>query len=60
MLTDVNPGVAAHVFDKVDMECEYASPPSEASCQNTSAVGSGLDSDFGASAGTLQPPSAAL
>ncbi|XP_030290984.1 protein huluwa [Sparus aurata] len=51
MLTDVNPGVAAHVFDKVDMECEYANPPSEASCQNTSAVGSGLDSDFGASAG---------
>ncbi|XP_073334611.1 protein huluwa isoform X2 [Pagrus major] len=51
MLTDVNPGVAVHVFDKVDMECEYANPPSEASCLNTSAAGSGLDSDFGASAG---------
>uniref|UniRef100_A0A8C4GKK5 Protein huluwa n=1 Tax=Dicentrarchus labrax TaxID=13489 RepID=A0A8C4GKK5_DICLA len=51
MLTDVNPGVAVHVFDKVDMECEYTNPPSEASCLNTSAVGPGLDSDFGASAG---------
>ncbi|XP_035524010.1 protein huluwa [Morone saxatilis] len=51
MLTDVNPGVAVHVFDKVDMECEYTNLPSEASCLNTSAVGPGLDSDFGASAG---------
>ncbi|XP_027138021.1 protein huluwa isoform X2 [Larimichthys crocea] len=51
MLADVNPDVALHVFDKVDMECEYTSPPSEASCMNTSAVGPGLDSDFGASAG---------
>ncbi|KAM9841098.1 protein huluwa [Aulostomus maculatus] len=51
MLTDVNPGVAVRVFDKVDMECEYTNPPSEASCLNTSAVCSGLDSDFGASAG---------
>ncbi|XP_053195469.1 protein huluwa [Scomber japonicus] len=51
MLTDVNPGVAMHVFDKIDMECEYTNPPSEVSCLNTSAVGPGLDSDFGASAG---------
>ncbi|XP_047426314.1 protein huluwa [Mugil cephalus] len=51
MLTDVNPAVAVHAFDKVDMECEYAGPPSETSCLNTSAVGPGLDSDFGASAG---------
>ncbi|XP_044030028.1 protein huluwa isoform X2 [Siniperca chuatsi] len=51
MLTDVNPGVAVHVFDKVDLECEYTNPPSETSCLNTSAVGPGLDSDFGASAG---------
>lgn len=60
MLTDVNPGVVVHVFDKADMECEYTSPPSEASGLNTSAVGPGLDSDFGASAGTLQSHSAAL
>lgn len=53
MLTDVNPGVVVHMFDKADMECEYTSPPSEASGLNTSAVGPGLDSDFGASAGTL-------
>ncbi|XP_054469086.1 protein huluwa [Anoplopoma fimbria] len=51
MLTDVNPGVAVLVFDKVDMECEFTDQPSEASCLNTSAVGPGLDSDFGASAG---------
>ncbi|XP_076613771.1 protein huluwa [Chaetodon auriga] len=51
MLTDVNPGVTVHVFDKADVECEYASPPSEASCLHASAAGSGLDSDFGASAG---------
>ncbi|XP_056259979.1 protein huluwa isoform X1 [Seriola aureovittata] len=51
MLTDVNPGVAVHMFDKVDMECEYTNPPSEMSCLSTSAVGPGLDSDFGASAG---------
>lgn len=58
MLTD--PEVAVHVFDKVDQECEYTNPPSDMSCLNTSAVGPGLDSDFGASAGTAQPPSAAL
>ncbi|XP_035040120.2 protein huluwa isoform X1 [Hippoglossus stenolepis] len=51
MLTDVNPAAAVYVFDKVDMECEYNSRPSETSCLNTSAVGPGLDSDFGASAG---------
>ncbi|XP_074546814.1 protein huluwa isoform X2 [Halichoeres trimaculatus] len=51
VLTAVSPGVAVHVFDKVEMECEYINPPSEASCLNTSAVGPGLDSDFGASAG---------
>ncbi|GAA6219361.1 uncharacterized protein LOC108874070 isoform X1 [Lates japonicus] len=51
MLTDVNPGVAVHVFDKADMECEYINPSSEMSGLNASAVGPGLDSDFGASAG---------
>ncbi|XP_059214567.1 protein huluwa isoform X2 [Centropristis striata] len=51
MMTDVNPGVAVLVLDKVDIECEYANPPSEASCLHSSAVGPGLDSDFGASAG---------
>uniref|UniRef100_A0A8D0D0A3 Huluwa n=1 Tax=Sander lucioperca TaxID=283035 RepID=A0A8D0D0A3_SANLU len=50
-LTDVNPRVAVLVFDKVDMECDYTNLPSEVSCLNTSAVGPGLDSDFGASAG---------
>lgn len=54
MQTDGNPGVAVHLFDKADVECEYIRPPSEASGLNTSAVGPGLDSDFGASAGTLQ------
>ncbi|KAM8829179.1 protein huluwa [Spinachia spinachia] len=51
MLTDVKPGVAMLVFDKVAMECEYADRPAEASHLNASAVGPGLDSDFGASAG---------
>ncbi|XP_022062661.2 protein huluwa [Acanthochromis polyacanthus] len=51
MLTDVNPAAAVHVFDKVDMECEFSNPPLETSCLNTSAEGPGLDSDFGASAG---------
>ncbi|XP_041667135.1 protein huluwa [Cheilinus undulatus] len=51
MLTDVSPGVVVHVFDKVDLEGQFTNPPSEASCLHTSAVGSGLDSDFGASAG---------
>ncbi|XP_054612350.1 protein huluwa [Dunckerocampus dactyliophorus] len=51
MLTELSPGVM-HIFDQVDMACEYIDPPSERSCLNTSAVqGSGLDSDFGASAG---------
>ncbi|XP_074474840.1 protein huluwa [Sebastes fasciatus] len=51
MQTDVDPGVAVLVFDKVDMECDFTNQPSEASYLNTSAVGPGLDSDFGASAG---------
>ncbi|XP_058474221.1 protein huluwa [Solea solea] len=54
MLKDVNPAAAAaavHVFDRVEMECEYTNLPSETSCLNMSAVGPGLDSDFGASAG---------
>ncbi|KAM4527120.1 protein huluwa [Odontesthes bonariensis] len=51
MLTEVNRGAAVHPFDKVVMECEYTNPPSESSCLNMSAVGPGLDSDFGASAG---------
>lgn len=60
MLADGHPGVALHVFNKAGLEPGYSNPPSEASCLNTSAVGPGLDSDFGASAGTLQPQSAAL
>lgn len=49
-----NPG--EHLFDKVLFECEYASSmPPETSCivasGNSSTVGPGLDSDFGASAG---------
>ncbi|TNN43291.1 hypothetical protein EYF80_046511 [Liparis tanakae] len=48
MLTDVNPGLARLVFDKVDM---YTDPHSEASSPNASPLGPGLDSDFGASAG---------
>nr|XP_040053569.1 protein huluwa [Gasterosteus aculeatus aculeatus] len=52
MLTDVKPGIAMLVFDKVAVECEYTDRrPEEASYLNTSAVGPGLDSDFGASAG---------
>ncbi|KAI3362206.1 hypothetical protein L3Q82_012525 [Scortum barcoo] len=51
MLTAVSPSAAVHMFDKVDLECEYSNPSSETSCLNTSAVGPGLDSDFGASAG---------
>uniref|UniRef100_A0A3Q3H2A6 Huluwa n=1 Tax=Labrus bergylta TaxID=56723 RepID=A0A3Q3H2A6_9LABR len=41
-------------FDKVDMECEFINVPLETSCVNTSAVGPGLDSDFGASAVSLR------
>ncbi|XP_030006122.1 protein huluwa [Sphaeramia orbicularis] len=51
MLTDVNPGVVVHLFDKVDTQCGYPDPPSEGSGLNVSTVGPGLDSDFGASAG---------
>uniref|UniRef100_A0A667ZUI9 Huluwa n=1 Tax=Myripristis murdjan TaxID=586833 RepID=A0A667ZUI9_9TELE len=43
--------VAEHHFDKMDLECEYAHVPPETTCLNTSTVGPGLDSDFGASAG---------
>lgn len=49
MQTDVH--TAAHLFDQMDMECELSGALSEVSCIVTSAVGSGLDSDFGASAG---------
>lgn len=45
MLTDVNPGVV------VDTECGYPDLSTEESFLNVSAVGPGLDSDFGASAG---------
>ncbi|KAM3842463.1 protein huluwa [Diretmus argenteus] len=47
LLTGVH--VAEHLFDKVNLE--YVSGPPETSCLNTSTVGPGLDSDFGASAG---------
>lgn len=49
MLPDVNPAAA------VLIDCEYPGPPSEASSATTSAVGPGLDSDFGASAGRFRP-----
>eukprot|EP00063_Salmo_salar_P008688 XP_013983523.1 PREDICTED: uncharacterized protein LOC106562930 [Salmo salar] len=47
-----------HKFDMVEFECEYASSiPPETSCfvasDNSSTMGPGLDSDFGASAGVL-------
>lgn len=51
MWTDANTPAEVHPLDKMDMECELSDPPSEVSCIFTSAVGSGLDSDFGASAG---------
>lgn len=53
MLPGVDPGVAGCRVDKIDMECEYTNLHSEASCLNASAAGPGLDSDFGASAGTF-------
>uniref|UniRef100_A0A3B3ZLY9 Protein huluwa-like n=1 Tax=Periophthalmus magnuspinnatus TaxID=409849 RepID=A0A3B3ZLY9_9GOBI len=40
--------------DKMDMECELSNTLSEVSCILTSAVGPGLDSDFGASAVSLR------
>uniref|UniRef100_A0A3B5MAI8 Uncharacterized protein n=1 Tax=Xiphophorus couchianus TaxID=32473 RepID=A0A3B5MAI8_9TELE len=40
--------------DKLFMECEHMNPTSETSSQNSSAVGPGLDSDFGASAVSLR------
>ncbi|KAK5900389.1 hypothetical protein CgunFtcFv8_025351 [Champsocephalus gunnari] len=51
MLRDLSPGVAVLVFDKAEMECEFSNAPSAESGLNSSAVGPGLDSDFGASAG---------
>lgn len=42
---------AVHPFDKVMAECEFTDPMTDMSCLNTTAVGPGLDSDFGASAG---------
>uniref|UniRef100_A0A3Q3ML18 Protein huluwa-like n=1 Tax=Mastacembelus armatus TaxID=205130 RepID=A0A3Q3ML18_9TELE len=50
-VSDVNPGVSVHMFDKADGQCEHMNPSSESSSLNTSAVGPGLDTDFGASAG---------
>ncbi|XP_024155123.1 protein huluwa isoform X1 [Oryzias melastigma] len=41
---------AVHPFDKVIAECE-STEPTDTSCLNTTTVGPGLDSDFGASAG---------
>lgn len=49
--TDMSAAAEVHLFDKMEMECELSEPLSEVSCLLTSAVGSGLDSDFGASAG---------
>ncbi|XP_068609212.1 protein huluwa [Brachionichthys hirsutus] len=54
--TEEIPAVPVYIFDKVAMETEYISPSLEASHLNAShlnasAVGPGLDSDFGASAG---------
>ncbi|XP_056874728.1 protein huluwa isoform X3 [Takifugu flavidus] len=54
MLTDVSPAVAVH------MECEYPGAPSEASRTTTSAVGPGLDSDFGVSLRILSADSDGL
>ncbi|XP_076018164.1 protein huluwa [Genypterus blacodes] len=53
VLTYVNRGFAEHPFDKVEVESEFSNSnrPSDTSCLNTSTVGPGLDSDFGASAG---------
>ncbi|XP_061149430.1 protein huluwa [Syngnathus typhle] len=51
MLTELSPG-AVHRMDQAHMECRsYLQPPSEGSCPNTLMACSGLDSDFGASAG---------
>ncbi|MED6235328.1 hypothetical protein ATANTOWER_023424 [Ataeniobius toweri] len=50
-LTEVNAVTPVHPYDKLVMECEHINPTSEASSLNVSAVGPGLDSDFGASAG---------
>ncbi|KAM4719998.1 protein huluwa [Anableps anableps] len=50
-LTEVNAAAPVHPYDKLIMECEHINSASETSSLNTSAVGPGLDSDFGASAG---------
>ncbi|RVE65977.1 hypothetical protein OJAV_G00121900 [Oryzias javanicus] len=42
---------AVHPFDKAIAECESTEPTTDMSCMNTTTVGPGLDSDFGASAG---------
>lgn len=55
MLPDLNPVVGVHMPDKAEMQCEYIERLSEVSGINASAVGPGLDSDFGASAGMLHP-----
>ncbi|XP_019745519.1 protein huluwa isoform X2 [Hippocampus comes] len=50
MLTELSPG-ELHPLDQAHVECQYyIHPLSEVSCPNTSALSSGLDSDFGASA----------
>lgn len=53
MLPELNPMVAVHMPDKAEMECEYIERLSGVSGINASAVGPGLDSDFGASAGMV-------
>ncbi|XP_014879509.1 protein huluwa [Poecilia latipinna] len=50
-LTEVNAAAPVHPYDKLFTECEHTNLTSETSSLNTSAVGPGLDSDFGASAG---------
>lgn len=53
-MLDLNPMVGVHMPDKAEMECAYIERLSEVSGINASAVGPGLDSDFGASAGTVR------
>ena len=54
MYEDLRP--VLHLFNKVELECEYplhhTSAQRRSSCLSGSMVGPGLDSDFGASAGT--------
>ena len=57
-LADMNENLrpVLRLFDKMELECEYQLPDTSArrrsSCLSSSMVGPGLDSDFGASAGT--------